>query len=79
MPFDSPKGQRPNRKSEFRKPQQPYQRQARPSTPRINGSAQQKHAQWLARAAGAERVGDRIEAENCRQYAEHWYRMSREG
>lgn len=75
MPFDSPNGQRPNRKSEFRKPQQ----HARPSTPRINGSAQQKHAQWLARAAEAERAGDSIEAENCRQHAEHWYRASREG
>lgn len=77
MPFDSPKGQRPNRKPEFRRPPQPHQQQATP--PRINGSAQQKHAQWLARAADAERAGDRIEAENCRQHAEHWYRVSREG
>lgn len=79
MPFDNPKAQRPNRKPEFRKPQQPNQQQARTNTPRINGTAQQKHAQWLARASDADRAGDRIEAENCRQHAEHWYRVSREG
>ncbi|WP_264661632.1 DUF4167 domain-containing protein [Azospirillum canadense] len=43
--------------------------------PRVSGSAQQKHAQWLARATDAERSGDAVEAELCRQYAEHWFRV----
>ena len=45
--------------------------------PRISGSAQQKQAQWLTRADDAERRGDAVEAEMCRQYAEHWFRVSR--
>ncbi|WP_207461837.1 DUF4167 domain-containing protein [Azospirillum sp. SYSU D00513] len=44
---------------------------------RINGSAQQKQTQWLVRATEAERAGDAVEAEMCRQYAEHWFRVSR--
>ncbi|OYD80155.1 DUF4167 domain-containing protein [Azospirillum brasilense] len=44
---------------------------------RVNGSAQQKHAQWLTRAVEAERSGDAVEAELCRQHAEHWFRVSR--
>ncbi|WP_377806622.1 DUF4167 domain-containing protein (plasmid) [Azospirillum sp. A29] len=44
---------------------------------RVNGTAQQKQAQWLARAADAERSGDAVEAELCRQYAEHFFRVSR--
>ncbi|WP_376968080.1 DUF4167 domain-containing protein (plasmid) [Azospirillum sp. A26] len=34
-------------------------------------------AEWDARAADAERTGDGVEAELCRQYAEHWFRVSR--
>ncbi|WP_247871678.1 DUF4167 domain-containing protein [Azospirillum sp. TSH20] len=49
----------------------------RPSPARVNGSALQKQSQWLARAADAERIGDGVEAELCRQYAEHWFRVSR--
>ncbi|RJF84557.1 DUF4167 domain-containing protein [Azospirillum cavernae] len=49
---------------------------ARPP-PQANGSALQKQGQWLTRAADAERVGDGVEAERCRQYAEHWFRVSR--
>lgn len=49
----------------------------RPSPARVNGSAVQKQSQWLARAAEAERIGDGVEAELCRQYAEHWFRVSR--
>ncbi|WP_376960453.1 DUF4167 domain-containing protein [Azospirillum sp. A26] len=37
----------------------------------------QKQTQWLARATDAERTGDSVEAELCRQYAEHWFRVSR--
>ncbi|MCM8735455.1 DUF4167 domain-containing protein [Azospirillum sp. A1-3] len=48
----------------------------RPAPVRVNGSAVQKQAQWLARAADAERSGDGVEAELCRQYAEHWFRVS---
>ncbi|MBF5096542.1 DUF4167 domain-containing protein [Azospirillum sp. INR13] len=54
----------------------PSQGGARPAT-RVNGTAQQKQAQWLARAADAERSGDAVEAELCRQYAEHFFRVSR--
>ncbi len=45
--------------------------------PRVNGSASQRQAQWMARAAEAERQGDRVEAELCWQYAEHWFRVAR--
>lgn len=44
---------------------------------KVNGSAQQKESQWLAYATDAERSGDMVEAELCRQYAEHWFRVSR--
>lgn len=44
---------------------------------RMSGSAVQKQAHWLSRAADAERAGDPVEAELCRQYAEHWFRVSR--
>nr|WP_222530894.1 DUF4167 domain-containing protein [Azospirillum sp. 412522] len=37
----------------------------------------QKQSQQLVRAADAERAGDSVEAELCRQYAEHWFRASR--
>jgi len=51
---------------------------ARPQPqPRVNGSPEQKQAQWLSRAEDAARNGDPVEAEYCRQYAEHWYRVSR--
>ncbi|WP_082109431.1 DUF4167 domain-containing protein [Azospirillum sp. HJ39] len=49
----------------------------RPTPARVNGSALQKQSQWLARAVDAERAGDGVEAELCRQYAEHWFRVSR--
>ncbi|MCM8739362.1 DUF4167 domain-containing protein [Azospirillum sp. A1-3] len=48
----------------------------RPAPVRVNGSALQKQSQWLARAADAESTGDGVEAELCRQYAEHWFRVS---
>lgn len=54
----------------------PHPAAARPEA-RINGSAQQKQTQWLARATDAERSGDAVEAELCRQYAEHWFRVAR--
>ncbi|WP_455179453.1 DUF4167 domain-containing protein [Azospirillum melinis] len=43
----------------------------------MSGSAVQKQAHWLSRAADAERAGDPVETELCRQYAEHWFRVSR--
>ena len=49
----------------------------RPAPVRVTGSAVQKQAQWLGQAADAERTGDGVEAELCRQYAEHWFRVSR--
>lgn len=44
--------------------------------PRNGSSAEQKRAHWLARAADAERIGDAVDVELCRQYAEHWLRVS---
>ncbi|WP_307188967.1 DUF4167 domain-containing protein [Azospirillum sp. B506] len=49
----------------------------RPAPARVNGSTLQKETQWLARAVDAECAGDGVEAELCRQYAEHWFRVSR--
>ncbi|PGH59032.1 hypothetical protein CRT60_03345 [Azospirillum palustre] len=49
----------------------------RPAPARVDGTALQKQTQWLARATDAERSGDSVEAELCRQYAEHWFRVSR--
>jgi len=43
---------------------------------KVNGAAQQKYGQWLARADDAERFGDSVEAETCRQHAEHWFRVA---
>ncbi|MGY0793116.1 DUF4167 domain-containing protein [Azospirillum argentinense] len=57
---------------------QPSQNHIVPRAPaRANGNAQQKHGQWLSRADEAERSGDDVQAELCRQYAEHWFRVSR--
>ncbi|QCO03398.1 DUF4167 domain-containing protein [Azospirillum argentinense] len=73
-----PAGFKPPR-PQFSKPRQnagqPHGTARQP--PRVNGSAQQKNAQWLARADEAERSGDSVQAELCRQYAEHWFRVSR--
>ncbi|UKJ76907.1 DUF4167 domain-containing protein (plasmid) [Azospirillum brasilense] len=57
------------------------QRQAVPGAParahpKVNGSAQQKHVQWLARAGDAERPDDSVKAETCRRHAEHWFRVA---
>ncbi|WP_319801963.1 DUF4167 domain-containing protein [Azospirillum canadense] len=81
MPFDNPRGARGPKRPRFGQPAPPQigsgHSPARPPA-RVGGSAQQKQAQWLARAADAERRGDAVEAELCRQYAEHWYRVERE-
>lgn len=45
--------------------------------PSVTGSTLQKQAQWLTRSEDAARTGDGVEAELCRQYAEHWFRVSR--
>jgi hypothetical protein len=73
MSYEKPTGPRPPR-PQYSRPRPPGAAVRPPTT---NGSAVQKHAQWLARATDAERSGDAIEAENCRQHAEHWYRVSR--
>ncbi|AWJ87638.1 hypothetical protein TSH58p_23680 (plasmid) [Azospirillum sp. TSH58] len=78
MPFDNPAGDRARRQARFGKSAQRHAAQGTPapSQPKVNGSAQQKHAQWLARASDAERSGDAVEAETCRQHAEHWFRVA---
>lgn len=55
----------------------PFQPARPKAQPRVGGSPEQKQAQWLSRAEDAARNGDPVEAEFCRQHAEHWYRVSR--
>ncbi|MDR3516282.1 MAG: DUF4167 domain-containing protein [Azospirillaceae bacterium] len=82
MAFDNAGPRGPDR-SKFRRSSQSSSNQA-PSAEgasargRAGGSAAQKHNQWLTRAVDAEHSGDLIEAELCRQYAEHWFRVSHE-
>ncbi len=78
MSFEKPGGSRPMRPrfGKNRPNTSPNSVTTRPET-RMNGSAQQKQTQWLSRATDAERAGDAVEAELCRQYAEHWFRVSR--
>ncbi|MBK4722700.1 DUF4167 domain-containing protein [Azospirillum sp. YIM DDC1] len=78
MPFDNPAGDRARRQPRFGKATQRKAVQGAPARahPKVNGSAQQKHIQWLARAGDAERSGDAVEAETCRQHAEHWFRVA---
>lgn len=78
MPFEKPAGTRSQRPGpRTARPRTGHQKTAGRAPERVNGTAQQKHAQWLSRAADAERSGDPVEAELCRQYAEHWYRVLR--
>lgn len=76
MAFESPT--RRGAKPSFRPRPRPvsHQTEAHPAT-RMGGSAVQKQAQWLSRADEADRAGDAVQAELCRQYAEHWFRVSR--
>ncbi|CAO3431717.1 DUF4167 domain-containing protein [Azospirillum argentinense] len=78
MPFDNPTGDRGRRQPRFGKAAQRQAVQGDPARAhqKLNGSAQQKHGQWLARAVDAERSGDAVEAETCRQHAEHWFRVA---
>jgi hypothetical protein len=41
-------------------------------------SAKQSHERYLELAREAQRVGDKIEAENYLQHAEHFFRVLRE-
>ncbi|GLR77826.1 DUF4167 domain-containing protein (plasmid) [Azospirillum oryzae] len=75
MAFESPT--RRGAKPSFRaRPRPAFQTDVHPAN-RMGGSAVQKQAQWLSRAAEADRAGDAVQAELCRQYAEHWFRVSR--
>lgn len=78
MPFDNPAGDRARRQPRFGKAAQRHATQGDPTRtqPKANGSARQKHLQWLSRAEDAERSGNSVEAESCRQYAEHWFRVT---
>lgn len=78
MPFDNPAGDRTRRQPRIGKTARGPAAQGIPALahPKVNGSAQQKHVQWLARADDAERSGDSVEAETCRQHAEHWFRVA---
>jgi len=43
-----------------------------------SGNAQRNHERYLALAREAASNGDVIEAENCYQHAEHYFRVMRE-
>jgi Domain of unknown function (DUF4167) len=45
---------------------------------RSDGNAQRNYARYIALAKEAASRGDTIEAENCYQYAEHYFRTMRE-
>ena len=76
MAFEFPtrRGEKPS----FRARPRPacYQTESHPAN-RMGGSAVQTQVQWLSRAAEANRAGDAVQAELCRQYAEDWFRVSR--
>ena len=42
------------------------------------GSASRNHARYLVLAREATLAGDTVEAENCYQHAEHYFRVMRE-
>jgi hypothetical protein len=72
MPFDPPAGSRPTHPRAFRGTGARAQKSASSSSgsqgrSRAGGSAQHKHVHWLAQAAEAERAGDAVQAELCRQ------------
>jgi hypothetical protein len=43
-----------------------------------SGNASRNHARYLVLAREATLAGDTIEAENCYQHAEHYFRVMRE-
>jgi len=43
--------------------------------PSLNQKAQHSYERYLSRARDEERAGNRIEAENYYQYAEHYFRL----
>jgi hypothetical protein len=56
---------------------QPVRRGSGPATRRYGatGDAQARHARYLALAREASLCGDAVEAENCLQHAEHYFRV----
>jgi len=44
-----------------------------------SGNASRNHARYLVLAREAARNGDTIEAENCYQHAEHYFRVMNQG
>jgi hypothetical protein len=81
MSFDHPAASYPAHKAKFpstgQRPSRSVPSKAGSYGPsRTGGSPQHRQAHWLARAAEAERAGDAVQAELCRQYAEHWYRVA---
>jgi hypothetical protein len=61
------------------RPQRPaYGRSgASPRHHRVSGNARQKYEAYRARARAAQVAGDVVEAENCDQHAEHYWRVMR--
>ena len=69
-----------NQRPQRRRP--PGARQNTATRPHHNGastgSASRNHARYLVLAREATLAGDTIEAENCYQHAEHYFRVMRE-
>ena len=72
------KGTRNRNQGPPRRP--PGSRQNVPARQRENGSgnAARNYERYLALAREANLIGDIIEAENCYQHAEHYFRLMRE-
>lgn len=69
-----------NQRPQRRRP--PGVRQNTATRPHHNGastgSASRNHARYLVLAREATLAGDTVEAENCYQHAEHYFRVMRE-
>jgi hypothetical protein len=68
------RNQRPQRR---RPPVDRYNTVARQRQNSSYGNARQKYERYLVLARDAARGGDAIEAENCNQHAEHYFRLMR--
>jgi uncharacterized protein DUF4167 len=69
-------GTRPNR-PEQRHPRRRPARAARHPSTVPSGNAQRNYERYLALAREASLNGDAVEAENCYQHAEHYFRVMR--
>jgi uncharacterized protein DUF4167 len=67
-----------NQRPQRRRPAGDRRNTTRQHQNRSLGNASRNHARYLALAREATLAGDTIEAENCYQHAEHYFRVMRE-